>query len=182
MHGAVWLLALAMTAVACSGSAPPSAAPPTAGASPPPAAEPSGLQPSEPFDVTTVTLAEPDGGTALAIQVYDAHTPQLRRRGLMERTQLPRDAGMVFRYPQDSNGAFWMKNTLIPLSIAYFDADGVVHTVLDMQPCKADPCPTYAPQAPYRGALEVNQGFFADIGLEPGWRVELPFGLPPAEA
>jgi hypothetical protein len=50
-----------------------------------------------------------------------------------------------------------------------------------MEPCDADPCPSYPPDAPYRGALEVNQGFFAELGLEPSWRVELPGGLPPPQ-
>jgi uncharacterized protein len=172
------LVAIVAVALACTGQNQVVAPPATPAES---AAEPSGLQPSEPFDVTTVTLVDP-AGAAREIDVFDAHTPDRRRRGLMERTELPPDAGMVFRYPADSDGGFWMKNTLIPLSIAYFDADGVVHTVLDMEPCEADPCPSYPPGAAYRGALEVNQGFFADIGLEPGWRVELPAGLPPPEA
>jgi uncharacterized protein len=178
MQRARWLLVIALAALACTGqdqAAAPSATPAAT------AAQPSGLQPSEPFDVTTVTLVDPAGAQRV-IEVFDAHTPDRRRRGLMERTELPREAGMVFRYPADSESGFWMKNTLIPLSIAYFDADGVVHTVLDMEPCEADPCPSYPPGAPFRGALEVNQGFFADIGLEPGWRVELPAGLPPPEA
>lgn len=181
MQRAGWLLALALAVVACTGQGQSPAAP-TAPAPRSPATEPAGLEPSEPFEVTSVTLVDPEGGTALPIQVYDAHTPPMRRRGLMERTELPPNAGMVFRYPTDHEGGFWMKNTLIPLSIAYFDAEGVVHTVLDMEPCEADPCPSYPPDGPYRGALEVNEGFFTEIGLEPGWRVELPFGLPPAEA
>ena len=140
------------------------------------------LEPSEPYQVTSVTLISPDGATEIPIDVYDAHDPGRRQFGLMGRTQLPARAGMVFRYPDDHQGGFWMKNTLIPLSIAYFDAEGVVHTVLDMEPCTTQDCPSYPPDAPYRGALEVNQGFFAEIGLEPGWRVVLPDDLPPAQA
>ena len=181
MRRAVWLLALALVAAGCT-SQQPVTAPSGAEAGTAPAAEPTGLRPSEPFDVATVRLIPPDGGDAVAIEVFDAYQRPLRQRGLMGRTQLPAGTGMVFRYAQDSDGGFWMKNTLIPLSIAYFDADGVVHTVRDMEPCRTQQCPSYPPDAPYRGTLEVNQGFFAEIGLKPGWRVELPSGLPPAEA
>jgi uncharacterized protein len=175
MRRAAWLLAIVGLAAACSGQ--PAVAPTSDAA----VVTPAELEPSEPFDVATVTLVDPDGAT-LPIEVFDDHTPEMRRRGLMERAELPATAGMVFRYPADSEGGFWMKNTLIPLSIAYYDADGVIHTVLDMEPCTEDPCPSYPPGASYRGALEVNQGFFAEIGLEPGWRVDLPSGLPPAQA
>lgn len=179
MRRARRLLVVALVVAACTAEQQPAqhATAPAAGAS-----QPAGLQPSEEFDVTTVTLVEPDGGVALPIPVYDAYRPRLRKRGLMERTDLPSGAGMVFRFPDDRENGFWMKNTVIPLSIAYFDADGVVNTVLDMEPCTTIRCPSYPPDVPYRGALEVNQGFFDEIGLQPGWRVELPFGLPPPEA
>jgi hypothetical protein len=88
---------------------------------------------------------------------------------------------MVFRFPAEHQGGFWMRNTLIPLSIAYFDRSGTVVATMDMEPCRQDPCPSYRPRARYRGALEVNQGFFDEIGLRKGWRVELPFGLPPPQ-
>lgn len=138
------------------------------------------LRPSEPFGLTTVTLRAPDGSTALSIPVYDAHEPKTRSRGLMNRKRLPRRAGMVFRFPDDHQGGFWMKNTKIPLSIAFFDSDGTVLAVLDMPPCRTQRCPSYDPEVTYRGALEVNRGFFDEVGLRRGWRVELPFGLPPA--
>lgn len=181
MRAAACFLAIALAVAGCT-AADPASAPAASPARTAPASEPGALQPSEPFAVTTITLADPDGGTALPIQVYDAYTPDMRRLGLMHRKELPPNAGMIFRYPQDSAGGFWMRNTLIPLSIAYYDADGIVHTVLDMEPCTTPRCPSYPPQSPYRGALEVNQGFFDEIGLEPGWRVEVPFGLPPAQA
>lgn len=153
----------------------PGAQPPTA---PPAAVGP--LRASEPFGVTSVTLHPPDGGDGVVVPVYDAYVPSARARGLMYRDQLPEGTGMVFRFPGPSSGGFYMKNTLIPLSIAFFDAGGTVVGVFDMPPCEADPCPTYEPRSTYTGALEVNQGFFDQLGLEPGWRVELPPGLPPA--
>ncbi len=83
MQRVVWLLAVALLVAACTGqgeSAAPAAGPGDA------TMLPSGLEPSEPFDVTTVTLTDAEGGSALAIEVFDAHTSALRQRGLMERT------------------------------------------------------------------------------------------------
>src|SRR5688500_16591637 len=120
------------------------------------------LAPSAPSGWTAVTLRAPKGGVAWSVPVYDAYTPETRQRGLMGRKRLPPRTGMVFRFAEDSTGGFWMKNTLIPLSIAYFDRSGVVVAVQDMKPCRADPCPSYEPNASYRGALEVNQGYLAE--------------------
>jgi uncharacterized membrane protein (UPF0127 family) len=97
-----------------------------------------------------------------------ADTPSEREHGLMNRETLPADAGMAFVYPQDVRGAFWMKDTLIPLSIAFYSGEGRILKILDMEPCRADPCPLYDPGVPYRGALEVNQGAFADWGISAG--------------
>ena len=82
----------------------------------------------------------------------------------MGRTTLPADAGMVFVFSEDHRGPFWMKDTLIPLSIAFYAGDGRILKILDMEPCDADPCPLYDPEVAYRGALEVNQGAFAALG------------------
>lgn len=159
---------LLLLAVACSQGTNPSASLTTAPT----------LEPSEPFGVTSVTLRAPDGNEAIEVPVYDAFEPAARQRGLMERAELAAGAGMVFRFPSEHSGGFWMKNTLLPLSIAYFDADGTVLAVMDMPPCTQDPCPSYDPQIAYSGALEVNRGFFDEIGLSPGWRVDLPQDLP----
>ena len=91
-----------------------------------------------------------------------------RERGLMGRRHLAQDAGMVFLFHEDTDGAFWMKDTLVPLSIAFYDERGRIVRILDMVPCKKDPCPTYSPGARYRGALEVNLGAFARWGVREG--------------
>lgn len=171
------IAAAALTAAACTPGAQPAQTPASAPA-PTPAVS---LRPSEPFGLTTARLEPPDGGSAVALPVYDAYTSEARARGLMHRRQLPRRAGMVFRFSGPTQGGFYMKNTLIPLSIAFFDRDGDVVDVLDMPPCKSDPCPTYVPRAAYTGALEVNRGFFDSVGLKPGWRIRLPDGLPRPE-
>ncbi|MGH8895679.1 MAG: DUF192 domain-containing protein [Egibacteraceae bacterium] len=147
------------------------------GSSAPEAEVPGTLQPSEPFDVAELTLRGPSG-QAVRVAVYVAAAPRERQRGLMGRTQLPAGAGMVFLYPQPVREPYHMKDTLIPLDIAFYDPQGKVVRVLDMDPCGADPCPRYDPGVAFAGALEVNRGFFRQIGLREGWVVELPKGLP----
>lgn len=103
-----------------------------------------------------------------------AATPSARAQGLMYRDQLEENSGMVFLYPQaQDHGPFWMKNTKIPLSIAFFDGKGVIRRILDMEPCSAEPCPTYDPGVAYRGALETNQGWFAEHGIKEGDTIRL---------
>ena len=100
-----------------------------------------------------------------------------RRVGLMGRTNLPAGAGMAFLFPEPTGGSFWMKDTLIPLSIAFWDEDGAIVAILDMQPCRDDDCPSYDPGVDFVGALEVNQGFFDEHRIDVGDRVRL-VGVP----
>ena len=74
--------------------------------------------------------------------------------------QLPADEGMAFVFGGARGSTFWMKDTLIPLSIAFVDEAGRVIDVLDMQPCESDPCPTYGVDEPYVLAIEANIGWF----------------------
>ena len=83
-----------------------------------------------------------------------AKTPSQRSRGLMNRTQAPKD-GMLFVFPETTTGGFWMKNTLVPLTIVFFDARGKRVRKLSMTPCREDPCRIYDPGRPYRFALEL---------------------------
>jgi uncharacterized protein len=107
------------------------------------------------------------------VQVEVADDEDERARGLMGRTDLDEGAGMVFLFPEATRGAFWMKDTLIPLSIAFYDADGRILRILDMEPCREDPCPVYDPGVAYRGALEVNRGAFERWGVREGDRLSL---------
>jgi len=92
-----------------------------------------------------------------------------RARGLMERTELPADHGMLFVFQDDAPRAFWMKNTKIPLDILYFDAElRLVSVQHDVQPCRADPCPLYPSGAPARYVLELNAGEARRIGVTSG--------------
>jgi uncharacterized membrane protein (UPF0127 family) len=89
----------------------------------------------------------------------------------MYRRSLAPKAGMVFLYPEDVSGGFWMKNTLIPLDIAFYDRTGRIVRILTMQPCRRDPCRVYAPGAAYRAALEVNAGSFRRWNVRVGDRI-----------
>ena len=84
-----------------------------------------------------------------------AKTPAQRSRGLMSRTQAPKD-GMLFVFPETTTGGFWMKNTLVPLKIVFFDSAGNRVRKLSMVPCREDPCAIYEPRRPYRFALELR--------------------------
>lgn len=140
---------------------------------------PGALAPMHPFEQSSLIL-DP-GGVHVPMPVYVADRDELRQQGLMHVESLPREAGMVFLWSSPRVGGFYMRDTLIPLSIAFFDADGVVLEILDMEPCTQDPCEIYDPGIAYQGALEVNQGRFDDLGLAaPGWQVEVPETLWPS--
>ena len=113
----------------------------------------------------------PRTGTPVVLQVAVARTSAERQVGLMNRRSLPARAGMVFTYPTDHRGGYWMKDTLIPLDIAFYDARGKIQRILTMQPCRRDPCRIYDPGVPYRAALEVNAGSFRRWGVRAGDRI-----------
>ncbi len=106
-----------------------------------------------------------------------ASTPEERARGLMGRTSLPDGDGMVFVFDGPTRDAFWMKDTLIPLSIAFWNRGGRIVDILDMQPCRQAPCSLYRPSGSYVAALEARLGFFRRHRVANGDRVELePLG------
>jgi hypothetical protein len=117
---------------------------------------------------------------APAIRAEVARTPEQRSRGLMQRASLPEGTGMIFLFPRRVQTGFWMKGTLIPLSIAYVDGDRVVN-VDEMEPCTADPCPDYPPDGPYTAAVEAPAGFFIMHGVGPGTRMTLTGETAPPE-
>lgn len=128
---------------------------------------PAGVGPVS-FPTGTATLTGRDRTVELIVEI--AETSEQQQRGLMYRTSLPDDRGMIFAYDRPSTGGFWMRNTLVPLSIAFFNERGVIGDILDMQPCPASElnCPTYTPRNPYVGALEVRLGLFGDKGIREG--------------
>ena len=96
-----------------------------------------------------------------------------RERGLMGVTDLGKNDGMAFAWTSATDATFWMKDTLIPLSIAFVDASGQVITIKEMTPCTADPCETYAADGTYTTALEANAHWFEDQHVEVGDRMNL---------
>jgi uncharacterized protein len=117
-------------------------------------------------------IIETDAGNVV-VQLEVAETAAEREHGLMGRKELDGDSGMAFVFPDDTTAPFWMKDTLIPLSIAFYDDAGRIVRILDMQPCRRDPCPLYNPHAFYRGALEVNLGAFRRWGVQVGDRLRV---------
>lgn len=110
------------------------------------------------------------------LRVEIARTYEARMQGLMHRASMPEDAGMLFIFDSDTAGGFWMKNTLIPLSIGFISRDWRLLEILDMQVApdpEKGPFTVYTPSRLYRYALEVNQGYFRRKGIEPGARFEL---------
>jgi len=140
-----------------------------------PAAEPETAQ------APTLSIVTASGGRVeVEVEVADTRTEQAR--GLMERTGLAEDAGMLFVLESEQSPGFYMENTLIPLSIAFVDAEGRIVDIQDMQPLDET---RHYPAEPAQYALEVNQGFFTERGVQVGDTVELPqpgFTEPPGSA
>jgi uncharacterized membrane protein (UPF0127 family) len=114
------------------------------------------------------------GGEKVEVTAEIADDKAERRKGLMGRTELAENAGMLFVYKREQPRSFWMKDTLIPLSIAFIAADGRIVDIQDMKPLDTTSHPSAEP-AKY--ALEVNQGFFEKRGIRVGDRVEIPPNL-----
>ena len=103
-----------------------------------------------------------------------ASTPQQREIGLMFRTAMPANDGMLFAFEQPAQQCFWMRNTLIPLSVAFIGDDGSVVNIDDMKPQTLD---SHCSAKPVRFVLEMNEGWFAKRGIKAGSRLRGgPFG------
>lgn len=112
------------------------------------------------------------------IGIEVARTEAQQRTGLMDRTSLADDAGMLFVYRSErpATSGFWMYQTLIPLDIAYLSADGEIRAIRSMVPCPPEEtCPVYRAGQPFSAALEMNKGFFERYGVSVGDRVEWSF-------
>lgn len=127
-----------------------------------------------PLPCSASSAARFQHGGRLSVDI--AGTDTAREQGLMGVTDLPPDQGMAFVWDSPTDATFWMKDTLIPLSIAFVDEEHRVITVREMTPCESDPCQTYAASGPYTTAIEANAGWFTDHHVEPGDRVRLQEG------
>jgi hypothetical protein len=121
-----------------------------------------------PAEVITVGVGE----QVFAVEVV--RTPEARNRGLMHRSSLARGAGMLFVFERDMQLQFWMKNTRIPLSIAFLTSGGRITEIREMRPGSLD---VVASRLLCRYALEVNQGAFEAAGARAGDTLRLPEGF-----
>ncbi len=101
----------------------------------------------------------------MEISVELAKTPEERAKGLMYRNHLGKDEGMLFIFETEGYHGFWMKNTLIPLSIAFIDKEGKIVRISEMKPLTLD---SHDPPQPILYALEMNKGWFAAHGIKAG--------------
>lgn len=99
------------------------------------------------------------------IEAEVAATDANRQRGLMQRRAMPAQHGMLFVFTENNTHCMWMRNTLLPLSVAFLDSDGVIINIEDMQPQTED---NHCAKMPARYALEMNLGWFAQRGIKRG--------------
>lgn len=157
---------LAVGLIGCAPAAPIAAA--TLPPSPTPAATPTPQPPEGPH--ARIHAAD---GRVVFVRLEVADTAERKTVGLSGRSSLAADAGMIFVYSSDHRGAFWMKDTWIPLSIAFLAEDGRILEIQDMEPNTED---SHFPKQMYRYALEVNRGFFENNGVKAGDGVDLRLG------
>ena len=112
-----------------------------------------------------------DGHT---IQVYVARSDEQRALGLMHRREMAEDEGMLFMCDRRAVQQFWMKDTPLPLSIAFLAEDGTILKIADLEPHDLE---SESSDHPVRFVLEVNQGWFAERGIAPGARLSGPVFL-----
>lgn len=159
----VVLLALLAAAACAPGTADERTASPA-----PPAAVPASA-PAAPEGPARLLVTTPTGDTVIA---EIAATPEERARGLMFRSSVPRGTGMYFIFPSPEPHTFWMLNCLVPLDIAWLDADNrVIYVAEEVPVCPREPCPSYGPPTPASAVLEVGAGEARRTGIRPGARL-----------
>ncbi len=109
------------------------------------------------------------GGNILNIEIAETETD--RTTGLMNRKSLDKESGMLFVFESDRKLSFWMKNTYIPLSIAFISSDGIIKEIRDMAPLSLE---SIVSKNNVRYALEVNKGYFQEKNISAGDKVILP--------
>lgn len=107
------------------------------------------------------------------IEVEIARTDKERGRGLMFRKSLPEDSGMIFVYDEPVTPSFWMKNTEIPLTIAFINAKFEITDIMDMKPLDTES--HHSPHEEILYALEMNKGWFEKNGIKAGDKVKIEF-------
>lgn len=140
--------------------------------------------PQEGLPVVDACFVSAAGTVPVKLEV--ASSSEQRLKGLMGRTSLAPDAGMLFEYsePREASHGFWMYKTLIPLDIAYLNEDGVIGSIRQMVPCASASgagCPTYPAGVPFIQAVEMNAGFFQKHEIRTGDRLFLGNGNCPTQ-
>jgi uncharacterized membrane protein (UPF0127 family) len=107
------------------------------------------------------------------VKVEIADNPDLRERGLMYRSNLCENCGMLFIFPSEGKYGFWMKNTKIPLDIIWIDKNKKIIDIISAEPCSSESCRTYYSSNPALYVLEVNSGYAAINGIKIGDEVEI---------
>lgn len=130
-----------------------------------------GGKPQSGLDMATLKIGQ------IEVEVELAKTPRQREIGLMYRTSLPPNHGMLFIYPEKGQRNFWMKNTNVPLSLAYIRDDGHIVEVIHMEPSSAEVPPSYPSSENVRYCLEMVKGWFKERGLKAGDKVTGHEGL-----
>jgi uncharacterized protein len=129
---------------------------------------PADRTPLDGFGEVAIAVRDADG-QVVGWCVLLAESDEQHQRGLMEVTDLKGYAGMLFVWENDLQAQFYMQNTPMPLSIAWFDPAGELVSAEDMDPCETvGDCPLYGAAGPYRFALEVPQGELPSLGVEEG--------------
>ncbi|MDR0291149.1 MAG: DUF192 domain-containing protein [Treponema sp.] len=126
---------------------------------------------SQKLETVVLSIVRADS-VSVEIAVEIARTDEERSQGLMHRKELPDGKGMIFVFDRDQQYSFWMKNTIIPLSIAFITSDGRITEIMDMQPLDLN---SVRSSRSVRYALEVPQGWFLRAGIRPGDVVSINF-------
>jgi hypothetical protein len=124
--------------------------------------------------LTRLTFVNKDG-TEVDLLVETADAPEERAVGLMSRESLPEGQGMLFVFEQEAQHSFWMKDTLIPLSIAFIEDEGDIVDIQDMEPLSED---NHVGAEPYLYAIETNGGWFERNGIGVGSGVRIAHTTP----
>jgi len=124
-------------------------------------------------DKNSVTIFT--GVRPVKIYVEFAKTPEEIEKGLMNRSSLPKDSGMLFVFPDEKTRSFWMKNTLIPLDIIFISSAGRVNEITTLVSCRENEiCPSYNSKTPAQYVLEINAGASEKFKIMEGDILEIP--------